>query len=89
MSFDIENLIFANVPNAKEGFDHKNMKKRDSPNIENQNTYIELVFRNSKPCRALEVSFDIENLMLGNIPNAKEGFFYNNMKERDSPNIEI
>ena len=31
----------------------------------------------------------IENLIFGNVPNAKEGFEYNSMKNNYSPNIEI
>ena len=41
---------------------------------------------------ALKVSFDIENLIFGNIPSAKKKVFDHNtcyMKNSDSPDIEI
>ena len=60
MSFEIENLIFITFRTPKV-FDHNNLKNSDSPNIENRNTNIEMVF-------------DIENLIAGNVPNAKVVF---------------
>ena len=52
------------------------MKNSVNPNIVNQNTNIEIVFS----CldiqnHALKVSFDIENLIFGNIPSAKKKVF--------------
>ena len=43
VSFDFQNQLFGNVPNAKEGFDHNNMKNIHNPNIENRNANIEMV----------------------------------------------
>ena len=51
----------------KNVFGHYNMKNRDSLNIDIRN------------CE-LRVNFDIENMILGNIPNAKVDFDHNNMK---------
>ena len=61
MSFEIENLIFVTFRTPKKVFDNNNLKNSDSPNIENRNKNIKMVF-------------DIENLIVGNVPNAKVVF---------------
>ena len=62
------------------------MKNRGSPNIENRNTNIKRCFDIQN--RALKVSFEIGNLILGNVLYTKEGFDHYNMKNSDNPNIE-
>ena len=69
------------------------MKSSVNPNIVNQNTNIEWYFHVFYiQYYALKVSFDIENLIFGNIPSAKKKGFDHytcNMKNSDSPDIEI
>ena len=64
VSFDIENLIFGNIPSAKKKvFDHNtcNVKNSDSPDIEIRISKQHFDNQN----RALKVSFDNENLIFG------------------------
>ena len=57
-------------------FDRNFMENSVNPNKVNQNMNIEMVFWFSK--HALKVSFDIENLIFGNIPGAKKKVFDHN-----------
>ena len=70
-------------------FGHYYMKNRDSTvRISKIKMRILKWYFDIQNCE-LRVNFDIENMVLGNIPNAKVDLDHNNMKNSYSPNIEI
>ena len=83
VSFDIENLIFSNIPNAKEGKWKTVTVRISKAEMRILKWYFDIrncAFKTGSfytVCRknVFKVSFDIENMIFGNIQNARVGFW--------------